>query len=429
MRRIVIIAIVLGVCTQAATAEEQKTLAECIAIAIAQHPSLKAATASVQAGGQRVREAAASYLPQLTASYGATRQRSSVSQRTSSQSVGPGANTFNFYNTGVGFTQLLFDFGQTLNSIRAAQAAEQSLAANRSTQQDTVVLNVKQAYFNVLATRRLLSVADETVRQNQKHLEQAQARFSVGLAAKFDVTQAQVQLAQAELNQLTARNNLAVARETLRNAMGLTTALDFAIVDNFDVQALQITEDKALALAYEQRPELQSIQAQERSTIEQIAALEKNYLPNITSNGRYQWSASDYPLQSSWNVGATVNLSIFNGGLTTAQVGEQKANLANLKYNEEVQRQDIALEVRQDVLNLQQAEQSIHVAAKGRAQARENLDLAEGRYKTGVGNIIELTDAQASLTTAEANYVQALYNYKTSVAALEKATAQALATD
>src|SRR5438046_6922527 len=84
MRRILIIALALGVCTRAANAAEQKTLAECIAIAIAQHPSLKAAGASVQAGGQRVREAAANYLPQITGSYNATRQRSSVAPRTSS---------------------------------------------------------------------------------------------------------------------------------------------------------------------------------------------------------------------------------------------------------------------------------------------------------------------------------------------------------
>lgn len=430
MRRLVIIAIILGLCARAGIAEEQKTLAECIAIAIAQHPSLKAADASVQAGGQRVRQAVSNYLPQVSGFYDATRQRSSVAQRTSSQSQGViPANTFNFYKTGIGFTQVLFDFGQTLNSIRAAQASEQSLQADMSTQQDTVVLNVKQAYFNVLATRRLLGVADETVHQNQKHLEQAEGRFSVGLAAKFDVTQAQVQLAQAELNQVTARNNLAVARETLRNALGLTGPLDFDIVDNFDVHTLEISQDKALSLAYDQRPELQSLLAQERATNEQILALEKNYLPNLTSNGQYLWSASDYPLASSWMVTAAVNLSVFNGGLTTAQVGEQKANLANIKYNEEVERQNIALEVRQDVLNVQQAGESIRVSAKGLQQARENLELAEGRYKTGVGNIIELTDAQASLTTAEASYVQALYSYKTSVAALEKATAQQLTSD
>jgi len=429
------IALALLVVASAAVAEDGqplKTLAECIDIAVAQHPSLKAAASSVEAGHERVREAVANYLPQVSANYLVDRRHTTNSAATSGAAagtVGSTAQTFNFYTSGLNFTQILFDFGQTLNSIRSAQALEQSLQADRTTQLETVVLGVKQAYFNVLATRRLLAVADETVLQNQKHLEQAQARFSVGLAAKFDVTQVEVQLANAQLNQVTARNNVSVARETLRNALGITGPLDFDIVDNMDMHALEITEEQALAFAYDKRPELQSIHAQERSASEQIAAAEKNYLPNLIGRGNYQWQGRDYPLEPTWDVGATVNLSVFNGGLTTAQVGEQKANLANLKYNEEVIRQNIALEVRQDTLNVEQAAESIRVAETGTRQARENLALAEGRYRTGVGNIIELTDAQASRTTAEANYVQALYSYKTSVAALEKATSSRLAAD
>jgi outer membrane protein len=429
--RTMVVALLLGICADAAAAQAPaKSLAECLAIAMENHPSLKAAAASVQAGNQRVLQAVSNYLPQVNGVYTADRHRSSVGQRTQSGGISTAAfSTLNFFSTGLNFTQMLFDFGQNLNSIRAAQASEQSLEADETTQRETVILNVKQAYFNMLAARRLLVVADETVRQNQKHLEQAQGRFSVGLAAKFDVTQAQVQLANAELNQVTARNNLAVARETLRNALGLNGPLDFDIVDNFDVHAVTISESDALDVAYDNRPELQSIRAQERSTIEQIAAIQKNYLPNVTGQGNYLWSNPDFPLQSQWDVRATVNLSIFSGGLTKAQVGEQKALLSNLKFNEEQLRQNIALEVRQATLNLQQAAESIRVAEKGLQQARENLDLAEGRYKTGVGNIIELTDAQASLTTAEANHVQALYTYKTSLAALEKATAKQLASE
>ena len=427
--RVVTVALLTASCAIAAVAQEtqpitqaKKTLAECVAVALEQHPSLKAATASVEAGKQRVREALSNYLPQVSANYGAARRQNNAA---SFGVTGP-PKRFNLYTAGGSLTQVLFDFGQNLNSIRSAQAAEHSLQADRTTQREVVVLNVKQAYFNVLATRRLLTVADETVRQNEKHLEQAQGRFNVGLVAKFDVTQAQVQLANAQLNQLTARNNVAVAHETLRNALGLIGPLDFDIVDNFDVHQVTVTESAALTAAYDKRPELQSIRAQELATTEQVAALQKNYLPSVQAKGDYNWQGTDYPRQDLWDFGATVNLSLFNGGLTTAQIGEQKANLANLKYNEEVLRQNIALEVRQDVLNLAQAAESIRVSETALRQARENLDLAEGRYNTGVGNIIELTDAQASLTTAEANHVQALYSYKTTVAALEKATARQL---
>jgi len=124
-----------------------------------------------------------------------------------------------------------------------------------------------------------------------------------------------------------------------------------------------------------------------------------------------------------------VNLSIFNGGLTTAQVGEAKANLDNLRATEDATRQNVTLEVRQALLNLRQAAESIGVADKGLQQARENLTLAEGRYKTGVGNIIELTDAQVSLATAEASRVQALVGYRTALAALERSTAHRFGTE
>lgn len=428
MRLLLGIPLALGLLAAAAVAGDlpAKTLAECIAIAEQQHPSLKAATAAVQAGHARVWEAASTYLPQINASYAAQRRQTS-----SAAYGGAGGQAFrsNYYNTGASLTQVLFDFGQTLNAIQAAQATEESLQANRTTQHDTVVLNLKQAYFNVLATGRLLKVADETVHQNHKHLEQAQGRFKVGLAAKFDVTQAQVQMANAELNQVTARNNAAVAREMLRNALGWTGALDFDIVDNFDVYEVRVSEADALRAAYDQRPELQSILAQERATSRQIAGLRKSYLPSVQAKADYNYLGIDYPLSNVWDFGATVNLNVLNGGLTTAQISEQKANLSNLKFNEEVLRQNIALEVRQAVLNLQQAAESIRVSEKALQLAKENLDLAEGRYNTGVGNIIELTDAQASLTSAEASHVQALYTYKTTLAALEKATAQQWASE
>jgi outer membrane protein len=289
-----------------------------------------------------------------------------------------------------------------------------------------VVFNLKQAYFNVLAARRLLGVADETIRQNQKHLEQAQGRFDVGFAPKFDVTQTKVQLAQAELNQVTARNNVLVARATLGNALGLTGPPPFDIVDTFDTPPVTLTTDDALTRAYANRPELQSLVAQQQAFEAQIASLEKGYLPNVSGNATYYWAGNEYPLQDNWNVGASVNVSIFNGGLTTAQIGEAKANLATLRFNTDVERQSIALQVRQALLDLQQAEESIGVARKALEQARENLGLAVGRYETGVGNIIELTDAQTSLTSSQASFVQAVYNYKIAVAAVERAIGQTL---
>jgi outer membrane protein len=418
-----VLLLVSVVASRGAEVAPKKTLADCIAIALANQPDLKAAQATVEAGHERTWQTVSNALPQVTANYAANRRYSSPSARTGA-AVSNQQQTYNFYSTGMGLTQILFDFGQSLDAIRAARALERSLEADEATTRQTVLFDTKQAYFSLLTAKRLLAVAEENIRQNQKHLDLAEGRFDVGLATRFDVTQAQVQLANAELAEVTARNNVAVAGATLLNALGLDGPLEFDIVDTMDIHDLHMEEPKALDLAYEHRPELLSQRLKEESQEQQIAALQKSYLPNVTGNAAYDFSGQDYPLDSSWNIGANVNLSVFNGGLTTAQIGEAKANLSNLKYQERALRQQIALQVRQAVLNLTQALESIRVSQKGLQQARENIDLAEGRYTAGVGNIIELTDAQASVTTAEANHVQALSNYKTALAALEQATAQ-----
>jgi outer membrane protein len=409
--------------------EPRRDLNDCIEFALKNQPSLKAAQASVAAATQQVWQATSSYLPQLNANYLANRRMTSPTAATGFSgglTAGTRTNTFNFYNTGFNLTQILFDFGQTLNQIQSAIAAEESVVANGITQREIVIFNVRQSYFNVLAAARLLGVADKTVLQNQQHVEQAQGRFDVGFAPKFDVTQAQVQLAQAQLTRVTARGNLQIARATLGNAIGLGRPPSFDLVDNFDAPPIHITEPEALARAYDHRPELQSLLAQQRSTEAQIAGLQKNYLPSVSGTASYYWAGSEYPLGQNWNVGANVSVSLFNGGLTTAQIGQAKADLATLQFNTEVQRQSIALEVQQAIYSLEEAAESIVAAEKALQQARENLELADGRYATGAGNIIEVTDAQTSLTSSEASRVQAVYNYKIAVASLERAMGQSV---
>lgn len=403
-----------------------RTLRECIAIALENHPSLKAAAATVDAGQQRVRQATSGYLPQVTSTFSPNRRKTSGLAGTGTD-ISATVRTFEFYTTGFTLSQVLFDFGRILNGIQAALASVDALAYDQATQREAVILNVKQAFFNLLAARRLLVVADETVAQNRRQLELAEEKFTVGLAPRFDVTQAEVQLATGELNQITARNAVSLAQVTLRNALGVTDPVEFDIVDTLETPPVELSEAEALSFAYDHRSELLSLRAQEAAQLAEIAALQKDYLPNVTGNAAYNWSGADFPLQDTWNLGASVNMSLFSGGLTTAQIAEAKATLNSLRFTAEVSKQDIALEVRQALVRLREARESIRVAEKGLQRARENLDLANERYAQGAGSFLELSDAQTSYTSADANYVQALYNYRTAIAALERATARPVA--
>lgn len=408
------------------------TLQEAVDTALTQHPTLRVGQATIEAAQQRVKQQVAGYLPRGGYTYTYTRQQRASTSATGGVQVGgtqqqrTNSQLFNFNSTNFNFSQLLFDFGRTLDSIRSASATVEASTADLETTRQTVIFNTKQAYYSALASQRLFQVADETVKQNQKHLEDAQARFDVGVAPRFDVTQAQVQLSNALLNQVTARNNVALGRETLRTAMGVSGPFLFTLVDNLALGALTLQDEFLVTQAYANRSELRSIQAQQQATSRQVSVLQKQYLPSITGNAQYNWTGREYPLQQGWLWGVTLTFPLFDDILTSAEVGEAKANLRGLQAQEEDLRQQVTLEVRQSLLNVQQAEESIRVSEATVGQARENLTIAEGRYSAGVGNIIELTDAQVLLTSAQANHIQALTTYKTAIAQLEKAVNQPL---
>jgi outer membrane protein len=402
-----------------------RTLEECVAIAIERQPTLGAAEANVEAGRQRVRQEIAGYLPQISGSASANRNMTSAAQKTGLPGTGT-SQQYSYYAAGFSLSQVLFDFGRNLDAIQSAQALRDSLAADADTQRETIIRDVKQAYFDLLAARRLRDVAEETLRSNQRQLDLARGRYDVGFATKLDVTRSEVLVANTELDLLTARNAVLVAEQTLRHAMGLTEPLDFDLVDVLEATPVEIPEQRALAIALEHRPELVSIRAQIRAADETASARWKEHLPDVTGGAKYNWSGSTSPLKSSWNYGALVNVPLFSGGLIDARVGEARANALSLGFQEQSLKQDVALEVRRATLDLARAREAITVSERAREQARENLELAEGRYQAGVGNVIELTDAQAQRASAEAEYVRSLYGFHTAVAELERAIGQEL---
>lgn len=412
--------------------EATLTLQDAVDAALRNHPTIRIGQTTVEAAQQQVQQQIAGYLPRGGYAYTYSRQERPLTAAVGGVQVGGNqqfrstSQIFNFNSTNFTLNQLLFDFGRTLDSIQSAVASVEASTADLETTRQTVIFNTKQAYYSLLSSQRLLQVADETVQQNQKHLEEARARFEVGVAPRFDVTQAQVQVSNAELNRVTARNNVDLGYETLRTAMGQTEPLHAVLRDDLERQPTTFADEAIVQEAYARRPELESMRAQQRAASERVSALQKQFLPSLSGTAQYNWTGREYPLQQGWIWGVTVTVPLFDSILTTSQLGEAQANLRNLQAQEDNLRQQVTLEARQGLLNLRRAEESIRVSEQTLVQARENLDLAEGRYAAGVGNIIEVTDAQVSLTSAQANAIKALYDYKTALAELEKAVGHSL---
>jgi len=400
--------------------DESLNLERCVEIALKKHPNIIAALSTVDISQSKIGQAKANYYPQLNWLSGYSKL-SSVSG-TRSQFSSSSNHSFDEYSSNVILSQNIFDFGKTATNVKIQRLNLDSSRSDLENVTDQIIFNVKQAYYGLLQAKRNRDVAAETMKQFELHLEQAKGFFQVGTKPKFDVTKAEVDLSNAKLNLIKAGNALRVARVTLNNTMGITVAPDYYVIDNLTFKKYEIEFVKALEMAYSNRPDLRSVIAKKEAAGESIELVKKDYYPSLSGNASYNWSGEKVSsLDSGWTVGATLTFPIFSGFLTKYQVEESKANLNVLKANEESLRQGVFLEVQQAYLNLQDAEERIPTAELAVRQAEENLDIANGRYAAGVGNPIEVTDAQVAYTSAKTAYIQALYDYKVAQSSLEKA--------
>jgi TolC family type I secretion outer membrane protein len=396
------------------------TLEQCTAMALKYHPSLHANRATIEGSKARVEQTLSAYYPQVNLN--ALFTNSSANYNASGR-IGSNAWTFyDFYSVGPTLTQNIYDFGRTANSVAANRENVKASEQDLTTTKQLVVLNVKQAYFSVLQTQRLIQVAEDTVKQMQDHLAQAQGFYQAGTRPKIDVTKAGVDLANAQLALVQARNNYQVAQVTLNNALGLRQELTFPIDDILGFKPTEISREEILNAAYEQRPELLQLKAKQRAQEATVRLADSSYYPTLSGNASYLYRGNQVE-NLYWDlfVGATLNIPLFSGFSSPNQVAEARANLRNLQAQEENLKLNIRLEAEQAFLGLKEADERIRVTEKAVGHAQENFELANGRYQVGVGFPLEVTDAEVLLANARANYIQALYDYKVSEARIEKA--------
>ncbi|MCL5024078.1 MAG: TolC family protein [Nitrospirae bacterium] len=412
---------------------ELLNLQRALEIALMKNPGIVAARSTTSVNESKIGQAKSNYYPQVNWTSGYSRI-SSVSGRsfTGSQGgtfgTGSSASTsgsFDEYTASAALSQNIYDFGRTSTQVAISRLNFDSSRLDFENVTEQVILTVKQAYYGAVQAKYNKIVAEDTVKQTQQHLEQAKGFYEVGTHPKFDVIKAEVDVSTAKLNLIKAGNDLRIAFVNLNNAMGVPEAPEYTLAENISFAKYEITFEEALSKAYENRPDLKSLAAKRQAAVVSIDAAKTEYYPFLTGNASYNWAGGRLDqLDSGWNVGAVVSFPIFSGFLTKYQVDEAKANLNLQKANEESLRQTVFLEVQQAYLTLRAAEEAIPTAKLGVEQAQENLDIANGRYAAGVGNPIEVTDAEVSLANARTAYIQALYADKVAQANLEKAMGQ-----
>jgi outer membrane protein len=420
-------------------------LEDAVALAVRRQPQILQAQASTRAANARADEARSGLLPQVvgTASYtlgegtgpgtptvagtgtgamtgamGAGGMAVGTAQpATSLPSNAPGGQ-FAFAATA---SQLIYDFGQTYDRYRAARRLADSFSTTEKTTELGIVLNVRRAFFAARAQRALIQVAEDTLENQEKHMVQIEGNVKVGTRPEIDLAQARSDIAQSRVAVINAQNAYLIAKAQLNQAMGVVddTAYDVAdeglpAVDGEELPTATLVERAVTA-----RPELVALQRQRESQELSLSSARGGYGPTLgASAGAAEAGPAIDNLFGSWNVRATLTWPVFQGGLTVGQVHEAEANLDITRFQTETERLQIRFDIEQAVLTLRAAKASLDASKDGLVNARERLRLAEGRYTSGVGSIIELGDAQVALANAAGQVVSADFNLATARAQL-----------
>ena len=398
-------------------------LDEAVRTARERQPALRSARAGTEAARARSDLARAPLLPQLDA-------RATYGRATGNMPPSAGGTASSSWDTGgswlFGATlyQLVWDFGQSTGRFRAARegaAAQQE--AERSTALD-VLLDVRSAFFTARAARDLVTVARETLANQEAHLRQVQGFVEVGTRPEIDLAQARTDRANAEVQLIVAENAYVVAKARLNQAMGVEGSTDYRVADDAlpPVEGEDGPLEALVAEALRVRPDLAALEAARRAQEATVSSARGGYLPTLgVQTGLTEAGPELDSMAWNWSASATLGWNLFGGGATRAEVREARAGLDAVDAEADALRQSVRLEVDSARLALRATKSALGAAEEALLNARERLRLAEGRYQAGAGSLLELSDAQVALTSAGAQRVRAEYELASARAELLRA--------
>lgn len=389
------------------------SLADVVDLALCNNPQTRALWANARAQAAQVGVATAAYLPTLTAS-------ASVSNNETRTGGQPGVSTPS--QTGnITANYLLYDFGG--RSATLDNARQLLIAANAS--RDAVLqsnfLVAVQAYYVLLSARASVEAFKVDEIQAQESLSAALARYQAGVATPVDRLQAQTTLSQARLNRIRSEGDASNAQGTLANIMGFDASQQYSILPVANAMPDPVIEQdigNLIANARQNRPDLASAESQIKAAEAQLNAANASGRPTITVGAMAGVSNPEIRTSS---IGVTLNVPLFTGFRTHYQARVAEAQIDSKVAERDRLANQIALDVWKAYQGLLTNSQALRSADDLLATATQSEKMISGRYKAGVGNILDTLTAQSSLANARQQRVAAFYNFLISRFALAQA--------
>jgi len=330
-------------------------------------------------------------------------------------------SVFNRESNGVNISQLITDFGRTLDLTSASRLTALSEAEKMRLTRQQVVLIVDVAYFSALKAESLLRVATETVNERSTVSEQAAAMAKRKLRSELDVSFAQANVAEAKLLVLQAQDAVDSSMADLSAALGYQRVLRASLVDEPAESFPKGNVEQLAVQALENRPEAAALRDQQAASVKMVDAERAARFPRVTALAAIgDTPEGDSAVTGRFTAGGVnVEFPAFTGGLLSARQSEAQFRSTAAQKDLEDEEDIIFRDVHVAWLSASTALKRIPVAREFFQSASEALELAGSRYKLGLTSIVEMTQAQLAQTQAEIEFGSAKYDYQIALQKLE----------
>jgi outer membrane protein len=408
------------------------SLDDSIRLALGQNPYHLASAKRVDAARAQVHEARAGFLPTLNAQGTSTLAEKVFELEFPSMdpSLPPQRVEIDFsrdYQMSMGLNIPLFTSGRLKASYRMANYNLRSTEEAKRQSGHVTIFNTKSAFYGILLMREYVNVAEMAIADADKLYDLVKKQHEVGLASQFDLLRSEVRVANMRPQVISAKNNLKIMELNLKTILGLDLDTEIELDGNLSFDPVTLSLPALMEKAMLHRPELAQVRFQKGVISESYKIARSGALPSLAISGQFNWWADKLKLggdvwQDYYTVNLVLNVPLFNGLANLARMGQAKAAIKEIEFNEKGLVDQLNFEVRQAVLKVEEARESLASQEKNVEQAKESLRIADLNFAEGLITILDIGQAQTALTQARVNYSQALFDYVMALAEVDRVT-------
>ena len=392
------------------TYDKPLSLVDVTEAALCYNPQTKEVYASAKAQAAQVGVARSLFFPSVTDTVSTSENKTQTSNYSS-----------NLKNTIVA-SYLLYDFGSRDATLENANQLLKAASATQSATVQNVLLSAVNAFYQVHASKAILNASIETEHLYQESFKSAEAKYIAGVATPADKLQAQTSFANATLIKIKNEGILKIAYGNLASIMGVPASMPLEIADaKLDTIPEMIDQDieALIEKARLQRPDLIASEAQLKASLAKIEAAKADSKPTLSVNlSNIYADDSKAALTNTSSIGINVSIPLFGGYKPTYLIRSAEATAELNASKRDQLKLQVSLDVWTAYQNLKTANESITASNVLVLSAEESSRVALGRYKEGVGNIIDTLNAQSALANAKQQKIQSVLNWNIARTAL-----------